>query len=119
MRGRAPVLSVSAVCAVVGIGVVVLSSSPLVAGIAVVLWGLGASLGFPVAISAAGDDPDRGAERVSAVATSGYLAFLVGPPLLGFLGEHAGLRQAMLVVVVLLVAAAFAAWAATPRPAAS
>lgn len=117
--GRAPVLSVSAVCAVVGIGVVVLSSSPLVAGIAVVLWGLGASLGFPVAISAAGDDPDRGAERVSAVATSGYLAFLVGPPLLGFLGEHAGLRQAMLVVVVLLVAAAFAARAATPRPAAS
>src|SRR5690606_34848298 len=68
--------------------------------------------GFPVAISAAGDDPERGAERVSAVATSGYLAFLVGPPLLGLLGEHAGLRRAMFVVVALLLAAAVAARAA-------
>lgn len=115
--GRATVLSVSAVCAVVGVLAVVFAPSPVVAGAAVALWGLGASLGFPVAISAAGDDPERGAERVSAVATSGYLAFLVGPPLLGFLGDHVGLRLAMLVVVALLVVAAFAARAASPRPA--
>ncbi|MEN5073357.1 MFS transporter [Isoptericola cucumis] len=114
--GRAAVLSVSAVCAIVGVLAVVFASGPVVAGAAVVLWGLGASLGFPVAISAAGDDPERGDERVSAVATSGYLAFLVGPPLLGFLGEHLGLRPAMLVVVALLVVAAFAARAASPRP---
>ena len=114
--GRAAVLSVSAVCAITGILAVVFAPSPVVAGVAVALWGLGASLGFPVAISAAGDDPERGAERVSAVATSGYLAFLVGPPLLGFLGEHLGLRLAMLAVVVLLVVAAFAARAAAPRP---
>ncbi|MFE5307259.1 MFS transporter [Isoptericola sp. NPDC056605] len=114
--GRAAVLSVSAVCAIAGILAVVFAPSPVVAGVAVALWGLGASLGFPVAISAAGDDPERGAERVSAVATSGYLAFLVGPPLLGFLGEHLGLRLAMLAVVVLLVVAVFAARAAAPRP---
>ncbi|MFI2104435.1 MFS transporter [Isoptericola sp. NPDC019693] len=114
--GRAAVLSVSAVCAIAGILAVVFAPSPVVAGIAVALWGLGASLGFPVAISAAGDDPERGGERVSAVATSGYLAFLVGPPLLGFLGEHLGLRLAMLAVVVLLVVAVFAARAAAPRP---
>ncbi|MFC7877802.1 MFS transporter [Isoptericola sp. NPDC057391] len=114
--GRAAVLSVSALCAIAGILAVVFAPSPVVAGVAVALWGLGASLGFPVAISAAGDDPERGAGRVSAVATSGYLAFLVGPPLLGFLGEHLGLRLAMLAVVVLLVVAVFAARAATPRP---
>lgn len=114
--GRAAVLSVSAVCAIAGILAVVFAPSPVMAGVAVALWGLGASLGFPVAISAAGDDPERGAERVSAVATSGYLAFLVGPPLLGFLGEHLGLRLAMLAVVVLLVVAVFAARAAAPRP---
>jgi len=114
--GRAAVLSVSAVCAIAGILAVVFAPSPVLAGVAVALWGLGASLGFPVAISAAGDDPERGAERVSAVATSGYLAFLVGPPLLGFLGEHLGLRLAMLAVVVLLVVAVFAARAAAPRP---
>lgn len=78
----------------------------VVAGVA--LWGLGASLGFPVAISIAGDDPDRPAQRVGAVATAGYLAFLVGPPSLGILGEHYGLRTAILAVVVLLVVGALA-----------
>ncbi|BDZ42125.1 MFS transporter [Paraoerskovia sediminicola] len=113
--GRAPVLRTSAVLAILGILLVVVAPNVLVACLAVLLWGLGASLGFPVAISAAGDDPDRASERVSAVATSGYLAFLVGPPLLGFVGEHAGLRLAMLVVVAFLVAAAFAAGAARDR----
>lgn len=112
--GRPAVLSVSAVGGAIGVAGVAFAPNPVLAGVAVALWGLGASLGFPVAISAAGDDPERGAERVSAVATSGYLAFLVGPPLLGFLGEHAGLRQAMLVVVALLVVAALAARGARP-----
>jgi MFS family permease len=114
--GRAPVLRASAALAVIGILIVVLAANAVVAGAAVGLWGLGASLGFPVAISAAGDDPDRASERVSAVATSGYLAFLVGPPLLGAVGQHVGLREAMLVVVALLVVAAFAAGAARPLP---
>lgn len=29
----------------------------------------------------------------------GYVAFLVGPPGLGFLGDHYGLRSAMIVVL--------------------
>ena len=42
-------------------------------------------------------------------ATTGYLAFLVGPPLLGYLGEHYGLRSAMLVVLALVLVAAVVA----------
>jgi fucose permease len=114
--GRTTVLQVSAIIAIVGILTVVYSPNAIVAGIAVILWGLGASLGFPVAISAAGDSPDRAAERVSAVATSGYLAFLVGPPLLGFLGEHLGLRPAMLAVIAILLVAVCAARFSATRP---
>lgn len=66
----------------------------------VVLWGLGASLGFPLTISAASDTGPDAPTRVSVVATTGYLAFLVGPPLLGYLGEHYGLRSAMLIFTV-------------------
>ena len=44
-----------------------------------------------------------------AVATAGYVAFLVGPPALGFLADHVGLRLAMIVVLVLLAAAALEA----------
>ena len=45
---------------------------------------LGASLGFPVGMSAGADDPLRAAARVSVVSTIGYVAFLAGPPVLGF-----------------------------------
>ncbi len=75
----------------------------------VILWGLGASLGFPLTISAASDTGPDAPTRVSVVATTGYLAFLVGPPLLGFLGEHYGLRSAMLVVLGLVIIAALVA----------
>ncbi len=57
----------------------------------------------PLTISAASDTGPDAPTRVSVVATTGYLAFLVGPPLLGYLGEHYGLRSAMLVVLALVI----------------
>jgi cyanate permease len=69
------------------------------------IWGVGASLGFPVGMSAAADDPSRAPMRISVVATIGYTAFLAGPPLLGFLGDHFGVLQALLVVGAVSVAA--------------
>lgn len=68
--------------------------------VGVVLWGLGAALGFPVGMSAASDDPARAAARVSVVSTIGYSAFLAGPPLLGLLAEHVGYRAALLAIAV-------------------
>ncbi|MEW1721900.1 MFS transporter [Streptomyces sp. NPDC093109] len=114
--GRTTVVRTSAVFAAAGILVVVLSPHPAPAAVAVVLWGLGASLGFPVTLSAAGDTPHGAAARVSAVATTGYLAFLAGPPALGLLGEHVGLRNAMLAVAVAAVVAGTLSRAAA-RPA--
>lgn len=107
--GRTPVMLTSAAAAVVGIGLVSFAPGIAIGAVGVLLWGLGAALGFPVALSAAGDDPIGAARRVSAVATAGYAAFLVGPPALGFIGEHAGLRSAILVVLVMVaVSACFA-----------
>ncbi|XVU23050.1 MFS transporter [Actinoplanes sp. CA-054009] len=107
--GRFPVLAASAVIGGAGILLVVAVDNQIVAGAAVVLWGLGAALGFPVALSAAGDSGDNAAARVSLVATVGYVAFLVGPPGLGFLGDHYGLRNAMIPVLILLALAAVTA----------
>ncbi|XXZ49989.1 MFS transporter [Streptomyces cavourensis] len=107
--GPAAVVRASAVVAAVGVALVVFSSSALLAGAAVVLWGLGASLGFPVTVSAAageGEGERDASARVAAVSTAGYAAFLVGPPSLGFLADHVGLRAAMIVVLVLLGGAA-------------
>ncbi|MFB7895683.1 MFS transporter [Streptomyces xiamenensis] len=118
--GRAAVLCASALVGAIGLALVIFVDHQAVAASAAVLWGLGASLGFPVALSAAGDSGEDSAARVALAATVGYVAFLVGPPALGFLGEHYGLRNALILVLVLVVAAAFATpaarSAAEPRP---
>ncbi|KTR05654.1 hypothetical protein NS184_10000 [Curtobacterium luteum] len=101
--GRAPVVRGCAAVGTVGVLLVVTAASPVVTAIGAAVWGLGIALGFPLAISAAGDHPTDGDRRVSVVATAGYVAFLAGPPLLGFLGEHLGLQAAMLVPAALLV----------------
>lgn len=114
--GPAAVLCASALVSVGGLALVVFADAQIVAGSGAILWGLGASLGFPVAISAAGDSGEDTAARVSLAATIGYVAFLVGPPVLGFLGEHYGLRSALILVLLLVLAAAFIAPAARRRP---
>lgn len=116
---RVAVVRACALMGILGIGMIIFVDNDLLAGVSVLLWGLGTSLGFPLTISAAGDTGPDAATRVSVVATSGYIAFLVGPPLLGFLGEHYGLRYAMLVVLSLMVIASLVAKAvAKPQPSA-
>ncbi|MTE24935.1 MFS transporter [Microbacterium sp. ZXX196] len=105
--GRAAVLAASAIFGAAGLAIVVFVDQPVVAGAAVVLWGVGTSLGFPVAISAAGDSGPHPAARVSFAATLGYVAFLVGPPVLGALGEHIGLRGALVPVLTIVAIAVF------------
>jgi MFS family permease len=80
-----------------------------------IVWGWGAALGFPVGMSAAGDDPARAAARVSVVATIGYTAFIAGPPLLGLLGDHYGPARAILAVVGAVILSFVAASAAAER----
>ena len=121
--GRAAVLWGTIVTAGVGVVLIVVGGHPAVVVLGIVLWGAGASLGFPVGMSAAADDPAHAAARVSVVSTIGYAAFLAGPPLLGFVGDEVGTLNALLVVAVMLVPAALAVPAArvsrpTPAPAA-
>jgi cyanate permease len=63
-------------------------------------------------MSAAADDPKTAAARVSAVATIGYFAFLVGPPVIGFLGQQIGVLNALLVTLILVALGAVVAGAA-------
>lgn len=112
--GRAPVLWGSAAAAFVGILLVVFGGHVLLVGLGIVVWGLGASLGFPVGMSAAADDPLRAARRVSVVSTIGYTAFLAGPPLLGLLADHIGTLETLLVIAALMIPAAATVFAAKP-----
>jgi MFS family permease len=98
--------------AIAGLILFILAPGGFTIYLGVILWGLGASLGFPVGMSAAADDRENAAARVSAVAMIGYLAFLVGPPVLGLLGEQIGILYALSLLLILMVLAALAAPAA-------
>ncbi|MDR3202729.1 MAG: MFS transporter [Bifidobacteriaceae bacterium] len=97
--GRAAALRLSALLAIAGLAAYGLAPwLPLaVAGAAV--WGMGSALGFPIGMSAAGEDSATAAQRTSVVSTIGYGAFLMGPPLLGMLADSVGFRGALLVLV--------------------
>jgi len=112
--GRVVVVRVLALVAVIGLILFVFSPTIALAFPGALLWGAGTSLGFPVGMSAAADEPAAAAGRVSVVASIGYCAFLGGPPLIGFLGSHEGVLHALTAVAVLLAIATMLA--STVRP---
>jgi MFS family permease len=112
--GRVAVLRVTAVSAAVGVTLVIADVAvPLVLAGAL-LWGAGASLGFPIGMSSAADDPLRAAIRVSVAGSIGYGAFLAGPPLIGLLAEEFGVLRALLVVYGAVAIGLAASGAARP-----
>ncbi|MDR0125686.1 MULTISPECIES: MFS transporter [Bacillus] len=97
--GRVLLLRVAIFSAAAGLLLVILKISLVVCMISIFLWGLGASLGFPLTISAAGDDSRYAVKRVSIVTLSGYTASLSGPPILGLLANEVGLLHAFIFVL--------------------
>ncbi|MCU1530869.1 MAG: transporter [Arthrobacter sp.] len=112
--GRVVVLRASMAAAAAGLGLFALAGNIWLATAGAALWGLGAALAFPVGMSAAADDPKHAAARVSVVSTLGYIAFLAGPPLLGYLGDVTGIRVALLAIAVPILGALLLAAAARP-----
>ena len=103
--GRVAVCRIMAAGSVAGLLLFVFGGHPALAFVGAVLWGAGLSLGFPVGMSAGADEPAYAASRVSVIASVGYVAFLGGPPLIGFLGQHIGVLRALTAVAVLLALA--------------
>ena len=116
--GRVTVLRVSGVSALLGLALFVFGPNLAVAWVGIVLWGCGAALGNPIAITAASDDPDRAGQRVSVVTSFSTITALAAPPLLGLLADAVGARHALLVIgVVMIVSLAVAGQVRRRRPA--
>ena len=114
--GRVPVTRALAGVAVAGLALFIFGPALPAAFAGVLLWGAGTSLGFPTGMSAAADDPALAARRVGVTASIGYCAFLGGPPLIGFLGDHTEVRQALICVAALLALATVIARVLRPSP---
>jgi MFS family permease len=103
--GRVVVVRWMSVVSLVGVLLFVFGQVLWLALLGAVLWGFGLSLGFPVGMSAGADEPRMAAPRVSVVASIGYCAFLAGPPVVGFLGDHVTVLRSVSAVAVLLALA--------------
>ncbi|WP_062383783.1 MFS transporter [Demequina iriomotensis] len=112
--GRVAVLR--ACGALVAAGALLFAFTPAFWGVplAMLVWGLGVSMGYPLAISAAADDRTHATARVAAVAAFGTIAGLTMPQVIGLIAEHVELRKALLVTVI--AAAAMVVLAPAARP---
>jgi MFS family permease len=113
--GPVAVLRCLCVVAVAGLGLYSFAPDVVLACVGAGLWGLGVCLGFPVGMSAAADNPQLAAGRVSVVASVGYCAFLAGPPLVGFIGDHLSVHHGVALVAALMVVAGVLAAALRPQ----
>ena len=113
MRKRfapAPLLRASALVAAASMTLVLLTHSPMVALLGCAGVGIGYANVIPVLFSAAARVPGVAPARgIAAVSAAGYLAFMAGPPLIGFLAQAISLTLALGVVVLFALALALLA----------
>ncbi|MHC2797462.1 MFS family permease [Mesorhizobium jarvisii] len=108
-----------------GVLVVFFSPAPFFSILGFALLGIGTSALFPLAISAAAQRTDRPAAiNVAALSQISFVAFLLGPPLLGFVSDHWGIRSAFgigipFIILSLLTAGSLGRRPAADKPAAS
>ena len=113
-----PVRVARVLTALLGVGVcaVTWAPNPGVALLGLALMGMGTSAIFPLAMSAAAQRTDRpAAQNVAALAQTSFLIFLLGPPLLGWVAQYAGIRSAFAVGLPLIVLSMWAAKALAPQ----
>src|SRR5262249_10947940 len=98
--GAATVLRTSGTLAAAGLGLALLIGTPFAAVIGCAMVGLGIDNAIPILFSQAGNvagiNPGM---ALAAVATTGYLGFLTGPPFIGVVAQLTTLRLALGVVV--------------------
>jgi MFS family permease len=108
--GAVPLFRGSALLAAGGLALAVLLATPLTAVLGFACAGLGLSNAVPVLFGAAGRLPDtQPGAGIAATATIGYLGFLAGPPMIGFVAQVTSLGAALgLLVLACGLVAAFA-----------
>jgi MFS family permease len=106
----------------IGAGTVLLAPSGAIAFAGFALMGVGTSVIFPLAMSAAAQRTDRSAAvNVATLAQTSFVVFLLGPPLLGLIAQYWGIRWSFgiglpLVALSLAMAGVLKPSGATARP---
>jgi MFS family permease len=104
---------------ILGVGALLVFYAPTqwVALTGFALMGVGTSAIFPLAMSAAAQRTDRpAAANVASLAQISFVAFLLGPPLLGFVAQTLGIRWSFGIGIPLVLLSLVTAGALGSRP---
>lgn len=100
LLGPTAVLRIGGALAASGLAVVLLVDSIAIALVGFACVGAGLATLFPITLSIAARAPGIAAGAgIAAMSSTGYLGFLVGPPVIGFAAELVGLRIALVLIV--------------------
>jgi MFS family permease len=95
------------IAAIVGAIAVATAPTSAIAILGLAVLGVGVSVGYPLAVTATAERDDRpAATNVAALALAAFSSSLVGPPLVGFVAEVAGLRAGLATMLPFVVASA-------------
>lgn len=108
--GSVRMVAISALLAAAGTALALAAPSPTLAIAAFTIAGLGIGNVAPVLFAGGGRlEPDAPGRGIAAVTTLGYMGFLCGPPLIGFVAQAISLTAALfLTVIAALIIAVFA-----------
>ena len=97
--GPVAIARVTTATALVGIAILAISPSYPISLLGFALAGFGVSVSFPLAVTAAAGLGDRpAAQNVAILSLIGLSGFLIGPPIIGFIAQHWGIRIGFLVL---------------------
>ena len=98
--GAAALVRLGGALAAGGFGLALFVPHPAAAFLGFALVGGGLATVVPMTFAAAGRTPGMSAGMaLASVTTLGYLGFLLGPPIIGFVAEGLGLRNALMLLV--------------------
>lgn len=105
------------VLALIGAALLTVAANETAALIGFGIIGLGVSVGFPLAVTAAASLGDRAASaNVAILSFVALLGFLVGPPVIGLVAEHADMRIALACLLPVLAISLLLAGRLDTRP---
>jgi fucose permease len=104
--GRRATVLVSAIVAASGIALFMLVDYIAVPYVALVLWGAGMAIGFPMSVSSMGDDPVLAPGRINMIITVVYISSMTVGPALGAVGQVAGIYAAFGIPLAFLIVSA-------------
>jgi MFS family permease len=114
--GDLKIVRISGVASTVGIVIFALSPSIPWAFVGAALSGAGVAIVFPLAVTAAANRPGRSsADNVAALNMLAFSAFLIAPPIIGFVSEVQGLRIALLMLAPIALLTVLLAKEVSPK----